>query len=56
MMTLNQTALTGVRVRLLTRLIQKEAGKQSSRAYAKVTLDAATWAIHQHDYGIFART
>lgn len=42
MAVLNQTALTGVNVCLLTRLIQNEAGKQSSRAYAKVTLEEAT--------------
>ena len=39
---LNQTAFTGVCVCLLTRLIQKDAGKHPSRAYAKVTLEAAT--------------
>jgi hypothetical protein len=39
---LNQTAFTGVYVYLLTLLIQKDIGKHPSRAYAKVTLDAAT--------------
>jgi hypothetical protein len=39
---LNQTALTGVKVVLLTLLIQEEHGKQSSLAYAKVTRDAAS--------------
>jgi len=38
---LNQTAFTGVYVVLFTFLIQDENGKQSSRAYAKVTRDAA---------------
>lgn len=37
MVVLNQTALTGVRVVLLTRLIHHEAGKHSSLAYANVT-------------------
>lgn len=44
MTVLNHTALTGVRVCLLTRLIQNEKGKQSSRAYAYVTRDAATYS------------
>ena len=37
---LNHTALTGVRVYLLTCFQILERGKQSSRAYAKVTRDA----------------
>ena len=36
------TALTGVFVCLLTRLLHQEKGKQPSRAYANVTRDAAT--------------
>ena len=39
---LNHTALTGVTVCLLTRLIHQEPGKQPSRAYANVTREAAT--------------
>lgn len=42
MAVLYHTALTGVLVRWFTRLIQNEAGRQSSRAYAKVTREAAT--------------
>ncbi len=44
MMVLNQTALTGVRVCRLTFLVIGDSGpKHSSREYANVTLDAATW-------------
>ena len=39
---LNHTALTGVLVFSLTRAIHQLAGKQPSRAYAKVTREAAT--------------
>lgn len=38
---LSQTAFTGVRVCVLTCFHRFEKGKQSSRAYANVTLEAA---------------
>ena len=38
---LNHTALTGVLVRVFTCFKKLEKGKQSSRAYAKATLEAA---------------
>lgn len=56
---LNQTALTGVYVILLTLLIHQEPGKQPSRAYAKVTLDAATihpWPMEKAQTIVKART
>lgn len=59
MVVLNHTALTGVYVILLTRLIQKEAGKQSSRAYANVTRDAATmhpWPMKKAQMIVIERT
>ena len=52
MVVLNHTALTGVLVRWFTRLIQDEAGRQSSRAYAKVTREAATCETQTCQIGV----
>ena len=52
---LNHTAFTGVLVYRLTRLIQDENGRQSSRAYAKVTREDATYKnSNMSDWGSMA--
>lgn len=52
MAVLNHTALTGVLVCWFTRLIQDENGRQSSRAYAKVTREEATYKTQICQIGV----